>query len=159
MQISAEPYGSEVAQRLVDDLAVDIETRYAGDEDDSAEDHEYASQVTAADFAEPSGAFLVARLDETPAGCGGVRRYIEGVAELKRMYVAPEARRRGVARALLRALEDAARRLGYERLRLETGLRQPEAMALYEAAGYEVIDSYGYYKDSPLSVCYEKPLT
>ena len=75
-------------------------------------------------------------------GCGGVRILKPGVAEIKRMYVVPEARGRGVARALLAALEDAARDLGYDRVRLDTGPRQLAAEHLYRSAGYEEIPDY-----------------
>ena len=74
------------------------------------------------------------------------------------MYVDPDARRRGVGRAILRALEDRARDFGYTRLQLETGARQPEAITLYESAGYLPIEPYGYYRDSPLNRCFEKAL-
>jgi ribosomal protein S18 acetylase RimI-like enzyme len=81
-----------------------------------------------------------------------------GVGEVKRMYVAPAFRGRGIARALLRALEAAAGRLGVAVLRLETGTRQPEAIGLYEAAGYARIPAFGEYVGDPLSVCFEKRL-
>jgi uncharacterized protein (DUF952 family)/GNAT superfamily N-acetyltransferase len=91
----------------------------------------------------PTGTFLVG-WDQTgaPVCCGGVKRLEDGVGEIKRMYVAPEARSRGHARRLLTGLEDAARRLGYERVRLDTGPRQPHAKALYTSAGYVEIPSY-----------------
>jgi GNAT superfamily N-acetyltransferase len=110
------------------------------------------------EFVPPRGAFLVAHLGGEPVGCGGVRVLSPGVAEIKRMYVATGARRRGVGRALLDGLEAAARELGCARLRLETGLRQPEAIALYQDAGYDRIPNYGYWADSPVAVCFEKPL-
>ena len=102
------------------------------------------------------GSFLLARIEGRPVGCGGIRRHDDDVAEIKRMYVAPEARRRGVARVLLGALEAQARRLGYRAIVLETGLRQPEAVALYEAHGYSRIPNYGRYAESPVVVCLEK---
>jgi GNAT superfamily N-acetyltransferase len=74
------------------------------------------------------------------------------------MYTAPEARRRGVSRAVLERLELIAAELGYRRLRLETGTAQPEAVALYESHGWERITPYGRYKDSPSSVCFAKDL-
>lgn len=82
------------------------------------------------------GAFLVACLGDQAVGCGGIRRLRPDVAELKRMFVDAAARRQGVARALLGGLEAAARQAGYRELWLETGTEQPEAIALYLAAGY-----------------------
>ena len=74
------------------------------------------------------------------------------------MYVEPGSRKLGIGRAILRALEQRARELGYPTLRLETGARQPEAISLYESEGYLPIEPYGYYRDSPLSRCFEKHL-
>jgi GNAT superfamily N-acetyltransferase len=99
-------------------------------------------------FAPPAGAFVVVHEDGRPVAGGGVKRLGEGVAEIKRMYVVPDARGRGVARRLLRALEDEARALGYARVRLDTGAEQPHARALYESAGYREI---GDYNDNPFA--------
>jgi GNAT superfamily N-acetyltransferase len=90
----------------------------------------------------PAGAFLVGYLDQTPVCCGGLKRLDQEACEIKRMFVAPPARRRGVARALLAALEERARELGYTIARLDTGPRQPHARALYEAQGYRSIESF-----------------
>jgi putative acetyltransferase len=106
------------------------------------------------------GAFLVARADGAPVGCGAVRLLEDHDAELKRMYVVPEARGRGVGRALLDALESEARVLGARRLVLETGVRQTAALALYRRAGFVDIPSYGEYVASPdTSVCLARPLS
>src|SRR4051794_40434762 len=78
-----------------------------------------------ADFSPPGGAFVVVYEDGKPIAGGGVKRDEDGVAEIKRMYVAPKARGRGLGRQLLEALEDTARSLGYARIRLDTGARQP----------------------------------
>jgi len=83
--------------------------------------------------------------------CGGLRLVAADVGELKRMYVVPTARRRGIARALLHHLEDGARLLGASRLRLETGLNQPEAIALYESAGYQPTEPFGPYAEHVLA--------
>ena len=99
--------------------------------------------ATHADFSPPHGAFVVVfDDDESPIACGGLKQIGDATAEIKRMYVVPSARRRGVARFLLGALEDAARELGYERVRLDTGAQQPHAQRLYESAGYATIDNY-----------------
>jgi GNAT superfamily N-acetyltransferase len=102
------------------------------------------------------GSFLLARIEGRPVGCGGIRRHHDDVAEIKRMYVVPDARRRGVARVLLGALEAQARRLGYRAIVLETGTGQPEAVALYENHGYGRIPNYEPYTDVPWVVCFEK---
>jgi GNAT superfamily N-acetyltransferase len=91
---------------------------------------------------------LVARDgDGTALGCGALRQIADGVGELKRMYVVPSARGRGVAKVVLAALEDEARGRGWTTLRLETGPRQPEAIALYTGAGYRPIEAFGAYVD------------
>jgi GNAT superfamily N-acetyltransferase len=90
----------------------------------------------------PDGAFLIIREDGEAVACGGVKRWEGSTGEIKRMYVTPAARSRGHARRLLEALEAAARELGYERVRLDTGARQPHALALYESAGFSPIEDY-----------------
>jgi GNAT superfamily N-acetyltransferase len=96
----------------------------------------------------PGGAYLVGyRADDAVAG-GGLRRLSEGVAEIKRMYVRPAVRSRGVARALLRALEDEARALGYAAVRLDTGPKQVHGLALYRSAGYVDVPPYN---DNPFA--------
>jgi len=93
---------------------------------------------------------LVVRDDDgTALGCGALRALGDDVAEVKRMYVVPGARGRGVSKAVLRGLEDAARRNGWTTLRLETGPRQPEAIGLYTGAGYRPIGAFGAYRGDP----------
>lgn len=96
-----------------------------------------------------SGLFVIAVQRGRHLGCGAVRRIDARTAELKRMYVRPEARNRGVAREILRALEGEARELGIARLVLETGVRQLAAMALYRREGYAEIAPFGEYVNSP----------
>jgi len=98
--------------------------------------------ATPAEMSPPDGVFLVLYVDGRAVACGGLKRLAEGCAEIKRMYVVPEARGRGHARRILLALEDAARALGYARVRLDTGSRQPHARALYVSAGYRAIEDY-----------------
>jgi putative acetyltransferase len=100
----------------------------------------------------------LAREGARPVGCGAVRLIAPGVAELKRMFTDPAARGRGVAQAVLGALEPAARALGATRLVLETGVRQPEALRLYERSGFTRIAAFGEYLGNPFSVCMEKAL-
>jgi len=110
-------------------------------------------------FAEPDGVFLVVRDDDgAPVACGGIARFDETRGELKRMYVVPERRGRGLGRRVLVELEAEARRLGYRSLVLETGDRQQEALALYESSGYERIPCYPPYDSRALSLCFEKRL-
>ena len=110
-------------------------------------------------FDPPGGAFLVAELGGNLAGCAGIRRHDQDIAELKRMYVRAGYRRRGLARLLLRASEDRALKLGYRQLILETGSEQPEALALYLAAGYQPYQNFGYYQDSGLDRSFVKDLS
>jgi GNAT superfamily N-acetyltransferase len=90
----------------------------------------------------PAGVFLVGYLDEQPICCGGIKRLDVEACELKRMYVVPALRGRGLARALLAALEDRARALGYRVVRLTTGPQQPASRHLYESAGYAPIENF-----------------
>jgi putative acetyltransferase len=104
------------------------------------------------------GAFLMAYAGDEGIGCGAVRLNEPGVAEIKRMYVVPSWRGRGVAGALLAELEAHARALGAKQLVLETGARQPESIAVYRRAGFVEIPRFGDYVDSPLSVCMGKQI-
>jgi GNAT superfamily N-acetyltransferase len=112
------------------------------------------------DQVEPdSGSFLIAYLDDVPVGCGAVRRLDEATAELKRMYVLPSVRGRGIGRALVEALEREARLLGVTRIVLETGTRLAPAIRLYETMGYFPIPLFGEYLASPeTSLCFGKSI-
>lgn len=105
------------------------------------------------------GAFFLARLDGEPVGCGAVRILDEGRAEVKRMYVRPEARGAGVGRAILERLEREARERGATELVLEMGDNQPDARALYESFGFVPIPCFGAYLATPNSQCLGVPLT
>lgn len=145
---------SATAQRLILALNAELESRYP-------EDGATFFRLDAEEVAEGRGGFFVAYLDDEPVGCGAVRWFEPGVAEIKRMYVAPQARGQRVARQILDVLTAEARRLGAHRLLLETGPRQPEAIALYEHAGFTHIPHYGEYVHNPnpdLSVCMGKDL-
>jgi GNAT superfamily N-acetyltransferase len=134
-------YGSPVAQRLIQAIFADQEERY-GSADGAA--------VEAIEFDPPDGGFLVAYLDGQAVGCAGWRSHdgSEEIAELKRLYSAPEARDRGIATALMAAVEENAREHGRKRMILETGRLQPEAIALYAKLGYADIEHFGHYKDA-----------
>ena len=108
----------------------------------------------------PEVIFLAARIDERIRGCGAlVPTGNRDWAEIKRMFVAPAARGQRLGRQLLEALEARARREGLPLLRLETGIRQPEAIALYRSAGFREIEPFGDYRLDPLSLFMEKRLS
>ena len=102
--------------------------------------------------------FLAAFFAGEVVGCGAVKRMSGRYGEIKRMYVEPGARRRGVGRHLMKALESSLLAGGIGVVRLETGVRQPEAIALYERCGYVRIPPFGDYREDPLSVFLEKRL-
>ncbi len=141
---------SEAASELIGELSADLARRYSDMGDDGS------GSFSPNDAAVPRSAFVVARLDGRPVGCGALRPMDDEAAEVKRMYVAESARRRGVARRILEELERAAAEFCYRFVRLETGLRQPEAIALYERCGFQRIPPFGKYVDNPMSVCFEK---
>lgn len=159
-------YDDPVAQVLVAALHAEIDERYADaaaamtPEERAVEAADYLAEVQPEHVRSPYGAFLVAWLDDRPVGCGAVKPLDRalGVGEIKRMYTVPIARRRGVSRTVLAALEHRAVELGYRGLQLETGTAQPEALALYESAGWHRIAPYGRYRDAPDSVCFAKVL-
>ena len=143
---------------LIAALDADLDERYAADDDLEGEPDRAMLNLLGPDVTPPAGALLLARLDGVAVGCGAVRPHDDESAEIKRMYVVPEARGRGIAAALLHALERTAAELGYRRLVLETGMRQPEAMALYESRGWEPIENFGAYRTSSLSRSFGKSL-
>ena len=106
--------------------------------------------------AHPRAGFVVARLDGEPVGCGALRCIDETTVEVKRMYVAPHARRHGIARRILAELERLAAAHSYARIILETGMPQPEALRLYDASGYQRTENYGRYIGNSEAVCFEK---
>ena len=103
-----------------------------------------------------SVAFFVTRQDGVPAGCGGVQLFGTEFGELKRMYVRPEFRGLGLGKLMLNHLTEYARRQGVAMLRLETGIYQTEAIALYEGSGFQRVPPFGPYIEDPLSVFLEK---
>lgn len=151
LTIRAVPLDSSEARKLIGALDAELSGRYP-------EEGATHFRLDAEEVGTGRGAFLVAALDDALVACGAVRSIEHGVAEIKRMYVSPAVRGRGIARALLEHLEREARALGAKRVVLETGVRQPEALALYRRAGYEPVDPWGEYVNSPLSVCMGKEL-
>jgi|SRR6516165_9955172 GNAT superfamily N-acetyltransferase len=145
--------------RLDSPVAADLVARTVAELNSRYSDHEHKMKgLDSGEFLPTTGVFLIARVEDWPAGCGGLRRIDDQTAEIKRMYVEPGARCRGIGRKILEELEFHARRLGYRKVRLETGVRQPEAIQLYESAGYQRISAYGEFSGSPLSICFEKSL-
>jgi putative acetyltransferase len=143
------PWDHPHAQELRAAQRADIVARYGGD-------FEPGHRPTAADIA----VFVVAYDGETPIGCGAFRDLVDEqpTVEVKRMYVRPEYRGRKIGQLVLRDLETRARERGATRVRLETGTRQPEAVRLYEGAGYRQIPNFGDYVGAPASLCYERIL-
>jgi putative acetyltransferase len=115
-------------------------------------------RLNPAEVQKGKGVFLIAVQGNSHLGCGALRTIDELTGELKRMYVKPEARKKGVGRELVRALEKEAKALGLTRIVLETGERQLAAIALYKGEGYYQIPAYGEYVNSPLSICMAKDI-
>ncbi|MGH3623884.1 MAG: GNAT family N-acetyltransferase [Sciscionella sp.] len=149
-------YDDPDTAKLVAELQQEYVVRYGGPD---------ATSVGIEEFAAPLGLFLVGYVDGVPVCCGGWRgrtedgQFADGDAELKRMYVVEGFRGGGLARELLAELERTARAAGRRRLVLETGTRQPEAIALYESYGYTKIPKFGVYRDAEGSRCFAKTLT
>jgi len=143
----------------LDDIAV-VQLLHALDEeirdryDDPVED--FILKLSPEELAPGHGAIVVAWADEEAVGCGAVRLIDAETAELKRMYIVPDYRRHGLAGAILRFLEDRARALRATQVILETVVNPPAAVALYRAAGYEVIPKFGPYVESEISFCMGK---
>jgi putative acetyltransferase len=115
-------------------------------------------RLDAGEVTEGCGAFLVAFQGDQPVGCGAIRRLDAETAEFKRMYVTPANRRKGIGAAIVKELEAEGQHLGIRRIVLETGIRNPDALALYAKAGFVRIPAFGEYVNSPLSVCMAKTL-
>ena len=150
--IRAVPWDDPAGEALRVAQQAEISARYG------VPDSEPGPKPTASDIS----VFLVA-FDESDdgtvaVGCGGLRQLDSVHGEIKRMYVIPERRGTGISTAVLTALEGEARGRGWHRLVLETGDEQPDAVRFYEREGYTSIPLFGYYVDSPLSLCYEKVL-
>lgn len=147
-QIRPEPFDSPGAQALIASVQQEYVRRYGGPDE---------TPVTPGEFGEPHGAFFVAYDGTEPVGCGGWRRQGED-GEIKRMFVVPHARGRGLARRLLAVLEQSIAAAGLRRAILETGGKQPEAIGLYRSSGYTPIPGYGYYRCHPNSRYFGKVL-
>jgi GNAT superfamily N-acetyltransferase len=119
------------------------------------EDHSFYSQFNKIDNIRY---VVLAYENEKPSGCGAIKEFGADTMEIKRMYVKPECRRKGIAMKILSELENWARELSFTRCILETGKRQEEAIGLYKKTGYSSIPNYGQYAGVENSVCFEKNL-
>jgi putative acetyltransferase len=151
VSISAEPFDSQDARRLIAELDGGLAELYPPEQ-------RFGPNLKAEHLQGGQGAFLVARDGDRAVGCGAIRLLNPTTAEVKRMYVEPDHRGRGVGWAVLAGLEVAARQLGVQRLVLETGVYQDAAIALYRRAGFKQVDCWGEYASSPTSLCYQKTL-
>ena len=149
IRLVPEPLDGDAGAALVRALLDELMARYGVPDPD----HPAADELLP-----PDGAFFVAYRGARPVGCGGLRPHDEHVGEVKRMYVEPDERRHGVGRAILRAVEAEAQRIGYQQLVLETGVLQPEAISLYESEGYVAVEPWGLYRESVTSRCFAKAL-
>ena len=146
----ADPRSAE-ATELMDQLTAELTARYDFLDDGTG-------NFKPGDAVVGGAAFLIGRMDGKAVACAALRPMSPGVGEVKRVYVAPPFRGRRYGSLLLAALERTAVEFGYHTLRLETGTRQPESLALYERAGYRRIPNFEPYVESHWSVCYEKRL-
>ena len=146
-----EPLDGAAGSLLVGAFIEEIASRYPGWNPD------IGPSARPEEFVAPMGRFLIAYRGNRPVACGGIKCLDDTTGEVKRLYVVPDARGRGVGRHLLRALEDAAVDLGRRRVRLDTGDQQPDALALFRAAGYREIPDYNanpyasYWLEKPLA--------
>jgi GNAT superfamily N-acetyltransferase len=144
------------ALALIEEVQAEYTVRYGGPD---------TTPLAPAMFDPPQGAFFVGYVEGAPVAMGGWRFRPDvtafgrfRAAEIKRMYVGPGARRRGLARVVLAHLEQTARAAGADLIVLETGIEQPEAIALYKSSGYQPVEGFGHYKWSPKVRYFGKPL-
>jgi GNAT superfamily N-acetyltransferase len=145
----ALPYEHPVSQLLVGRVQQEYVQRYGGPD---------GAVVDPAEFEPPDGMFVVAEVAGEPAGCGAWRAIEPGVAEIKRVYVEPGFRRRGLAQEIVGRLERGAAAADVGSVVLNTGIKQPEALALYAELGYRPVDGFGVYACSPAAVFLGKDL-
>lgn len=149
LTVAAEDVQSAEALLLIEELSAELAALY--------EIGDGSAGFKPSDVLVPRAAFVIARLDDQPVGCGALRPFDETSGEIKRMYTRAEHRRKGVAQAILAELERLAQEFGYTNVKLQTGPRQPEAAALYERVGYRRIPRFSgtmegvlaYQKDLP----------
>jgi GNAT superfamily N-acetyltransferase len=135
-------------QKLVKELDKDLAIR-------DGEEHAFFAQYNKIDAIK---FVIVAYENEVAVGCGAIKEYEPNIMEVKRMFVSPDQRGKGIASLVLIELEKWAAELNYKKCILETGIRQPEAISLYKKNNYLLIDNYGQYINVTSSVCFEKEL-
>jgi putative acetyltransferase len=153
LEIKAENPYDPVCMTLTSELVAELSPLYSDDPDDKTLD-----DFSPADVSVPRSVFLLAWLDGEAVGCGALRPMDDDTVEIKRMYVRPAARGKGISRKIVRALESYAQDFAYRKIRLGTGNRQPEAMRLYAASGYNRVVCAEPYLEDDHSVCFEKML-
>ena len=153
IKITVENPNNTISQQLMAELTAELEVRYDGSAEIDVTRMPELHNVTSDD-----AQFVIAWLDGQVAGCGAIRPIDDQATEIKRMYVQPAARGKGISRQILAKLGSLAQESGFTTTRLETGLNQPEAIQLYKTSGYTLIPCYGIYAQNPESVCYEKTL-
>jgi putative acetyltransferase len=154
IRITTEDPRTAIPTQLISELSAELSQLYPDLNDGTG-----SGGFKPEDVLVPRAAFMVAWLDDEPVGCGALRPLPDtDAAEIKRMFVRPALRGKGISRSILAFLEATARAFGYTMVMLETGIHQTEAIGLYESSGYQRMDCYGSYQDSPISLCYEKKL-
>lgn len=154
VQFEVRRYDDALVSSLIEILQADFVVRYGGPD---------AAYVDPEEFAPPRGEFLVAFDGDAAVAMGGFRRLSDPglavpTAEIKRMWVHPDHRRRGYARMTLARLEEDAVEWGLQALILNTGREQPEAIELYESAGYEPVPAFGHYASTSGALFYGRRL-
>lgn len=147
--IKVSPLEHQDALNLIQELDTELLQRYPANNV-----HILDLQKTTAQ----NSVFLLGYIKERAVACGAISQLSAGVAEIKRVYVRPQARGQGLSKLILKQLEQEARQMGFATLKLETGTRQPESLGLYRKAGYIDIPKFGEYVDDPFSVCMEKKI-
>lgn len=148
MNLKRTNHTNENFQSLIKLLDKDLRGRYPEDQDE----YDQYNKVDQIDHV------LVAYVDDQLAGCGCFKTYDDEAVEIKRMFVRPEFRGRGISKAILSELETWAKEVGFSKAVLETGTAQEEALGLYQKQGYQRIPNYGQYVNMPNSVCFQKLL-
>jgi GNAT superfamily N-acetyltransferase len=133
-------------RKLVKQLDIELAER-------DGEDHSFYKQFNKIDSIKYA---VIAYDNDVPVACGALKEHSSNAMEVKRMYTVEPYRGKGIAAKILKELEKWALELSYEKCVLETGKRQPEAIALYKKSGYTAIPNYGQYADVENSVCFEK---